>query len=295
MLSTTSYLDETTLTVAGNAYPTLHVEFSARGSATGALVYGGLGTSTNGAWSGKVVLVDRGTNSFYEKVHNVQLSGGVACIIANTTTGDLHATLGDGNSSTIPAVTVTQAAGATLQTLAGSGTTVASAFTQPASGYDTFDGTSMATPHVSGVAALLWSAFPNATNEQIRTALRTTAEDLGAPGRDNAYGYGLVRAKAALDHLGGASTPPDTTPPTVSDVGSRITNSKNGSFELSWTTDEPATGVVTVTGLGSKATALGTSHTAMFKGSKGVTYTFVISATDAAGNSTNAGPFTHQN
>ncbi len=67
------------------------------------------------------------------------------------------------------------------------------------SGYAFFSGTSMATPHVAGVAALVWSQRPDLTNTQLRFVLRTTAEDLGTPGRDNAYGYGLVNARAALD------------------------------------------------------------------------------------------------
>ena len=61
----------------------------------------------------------------------------------------------------------------------------------------------MATPHVSAAAALIWSANPTWTNAQIRTALTSTAKDLGAAGRDNAYGYGLVQAKAALTSLQG--------------------------------------------------------------------------------------------
>jgi PKD repeat protein len=59
----------------------------------------------------------------------------------------------------------------------------------------------MATPHVSGVAALVWSHNPGWTNAQIRQALQQTAEDLGPAGRDNASGYGLVRARAALCYL----------------------------------------------------------------------------------------------
>lgn len=295
VLSTTSYIDETSITVGGNAYAAIHVEFAARGTATGALVYGGLGDTTNAAWAGKVVLVDRGSNTFSEKVHNVELSGGVACIIANNTTGDLHATLGEGNSSTIPAVGVTQATGTTLKTFAGASATVSTILTQPASGYDYFDGTSMATPHVSGVAALLWSKYPQATNAQLRMALQATAEDLGPAGRDNAYGYGLVQAKAALDYLAGQGGGSDTVPPTIDDVASTITNAKSGAFAISWTTDEPATGSVTVEGLGTKTTPLGTTHSVAFKGRKGAMYLYSISATDAAGNTATAGPFTHQN
>jgi subtilisin family serine protease len=63
--------------------------------------------------------------------------------------------------------------------------------------YEYYNGTSMATPHVSAVAALVWSYFPSCTGEQIRATLRKSAMDLGAPGRDDKYGWGLVQAKAA--------------------------------------------------------------------------------------------------
>lgn len=84
------------------------------------------------------------------------------------------------------------------------------------SSYASWDGTSMATPHVSGVAALVWSHFPQCTGDQIRTALISSAEDLGAPGHDNSYGYGLVQAKAMYDQLtaeGCNVTPPPPPPP----------------------------------------------------------------------------------
>ncbi|MEI7850110.1 MAG: S8 family serine peptidase, partial [Chloroflexota bacterium] len=77
-----------------------------------------------------------------------------------------------------------------------------SILTQPASGYEYWDGTSMATPHASAVAALVWSANPSATNAQIRTVLQQTAQDLGVAGRDTSYGFGLVQAKAAITALG---------------------------------------------------------------------------------------------
>jgi len=75
-------------------------------------------------------------------------------------------------------------------------------------GYEAWNGTSMATPHVSGVAALVWSHNPAWSNAQIRAALRATAEDLGPSGRDDYYGYGLVQARAALDYLGTVQAPP---------------------------------------------------------------------------------------
>jgi subtilisin family serine protease len=59
----------------------------------------------------------------------------------------------------------------------------------------------MATPHVSAVAALVWSYFPSCTGEQIRQSLNKSAKDLGTAGRDVKFGYGLVQAKAAYDRI----------------------------------------------------------------------------------------------
>jgi subtilisin family serine protease len=65
------------------------------------------------------------------------------------------------------------------------------------SGYYTMSGTSMASPHVAGSAALLVAAGTTDPTA-IRDRLTATATDLGAAGRDNAYGYGLVNAAAAV-------------------------------------------------------------------------------------------------
>jgi subtilisin family serine protease len=61
-----------------------------------------------------------------------------------------------------------------------------------------FDGTSMATPHVSAVAAQVWSYFPSCTAAQIRASLNLSAQDLGPAGRDDKFGNGLVQAKDAI-------------------------------------------------------------------------------------------------
>jgi len=63
--------------------------------------------------------------------------------------------------------------------------------------YGSGNGTSFSTPHVSGIAALLISAGIT-NNSQISRILQTSARDLGAAGRDNYYGYGLVNVGAAL-------------------------------------------------------------------------------------------------
>ncbi len=64
-----------------------------------------------------------------------------------------------------------------------------------------FSGTSMATPHVAGVAALLISKSGRSDPDYLRKILERTADDLGSAGRDQYYGHGLVNAAAALRAL----------------------------------------------------------------------------------------------
>jgi serine protease len=78
--------------------------------------------------------------------------------------------------------------------------------------YYFFQGTSMATPHVSGVAALLIANGNANTPDQIREALQSTAEDKGTSGRDDIYGWGLVDAYAAVNYVPTTTT---TTVPTT--------------------------------------------------------------------------------
>ncbi|MCL5104847.1 MAG: S8 family serine peptidase [Armatimonadetes bacterium] len=60
------------------------------------------------------------------------------------------------------------------------------------------NGTSFATPVVSGLAALLWSKYPTWTNTQVVNQIKLTAKDIGAPGVDEETGHGLVSAYRAL-------------------------------------------------------------------------------------------------
>ncbi|MBE2215454.1 MAG: S8 family serine peptidase [Opitutaceae bacterium] len=65
-------------------------------------------------------------------------------------------------------------------------------------GYVPKSGTSMAAPHVSGLAALILQTHPTFTAEQVRQALRVSATDLGVPGRDSDFGYGRIHAAEAV-------------------------------------------------------------------------------------------------
>ncbi|MFP5246785.1 MAG: Ig-like domain-containing protein, partial [Thermoanaerobaculia bacterium] len=87
----------------------------------------------------------------------------------------------------------------------------------------------------------------------------------------------------------------DLTPPVITNVTSVITNSKNGSFEIRWTTNEPATSDVIINGTLYADSTMATSHVRSFRGTKGATYTYTVRSADAAGNTSEAGPFTHQN
>jgi subtilisin family serine protease len=73
-------------------------------------------------------------------------------------------------------------------------------------GYSTMGGTSMATPHVTAAAAVVWSSDPSRTNAEIRQALQDTALDLGATGRDDEYGFGVVKTLCALYAISPAPT-----------------------------------------------------------------------------------------
>ena len=184
------------VSVGGTAYAAGAMEGSPLKTATAPLADFGLGDSINNAVAGKVCLIQRGSIDFAVKVSNCQNSGGVGAVVYNNVAGAFGGTLGTTVTS-IPSVTASDTDGAAMKAKLGQSATV----TVKASNYAYYDGTSMATPHVSAVAALVWSYFPTCSAAQMRTSLDNSALDLGAAGRDVKYGYGLVQAKAAYDRI----------------------------------------------------------------------------------------------
>lgn len=89
-------------------------------------------------------------------------------------------------------------------------------------GFWFFQGTSMATPHISGVAALLIAKGANGP-EEVMAAIQNTATDLGTSGWDQYYGYGLINAKAALDSI---QSQPTVNNPPVAEAGGPYTGIK---------------------------------------------------------------------
>eukprot|EP00804_Cyclotella_cryptica_P021633 CCRYP_020645-RB/>CCRYP_020645-RB protein AED:0.03 eAED:0.03 QI:160/1/1/1/1/1/5/478/778 len=74
--------------------------------------------------------------------------------------------------------------------------------TAPNDSYNTLTGTSMSTPYVAGVAALVWSCFPECSNNQIRNVLALTAKRMAPNDECDEYtGFGLIQAKKAFDVL----------------------------------------------------------------------------------------------
>ena len=181
------------MTADGSAYASSAMENS--GSAMGNFYFMSTAEATDSAASGKVCLIDRGNISFHDKVANCEASGGIGAVIVNNEPGMLYGTLGETNSTTIPAV------GAAYEDRSALMAATTASISIGTSDYGFMSGTSMATPAVAGLAALVWSNHPSCTGEEIRSALKATAEDAGAAGKDNYFGYGIVKAADASAYL----------------------------------------------------------------------------------------------
>ncbi|WP_411816541.1 S8 family peptidase [Hyphococcus sp. DH-69] len=94
-----------------------------------------------------------------------------------------------------------------------------------------FSGTSAATPHIAGAAALLRSLWPNLSATEVVDILLTSATDLGLPGTDAIYGRGLLNLEAAVQPIGGASTSSvDGTSVDADDIGGELSDAFGTSF-----------------------------------------------------------------
>jgi serine protease len=94
--------------------------------------------------------------------------------------------------------------------IAAPGTEIAS--TLPGGRYGSYSGTSMAAPHVAGIAALAAAAHTGWTPASVEAALLGSATDLGSPGRDDLFGWGRIDAGAAVASGAGPGPTPTPTP-----------------------------------------------------------------------------------
>ena len=163
---------------------------------TKAAVYCGEGTTAAdfpAAVAGNIALIQRGTISFADKAINAKAAGAVGVIIFNNVDEPFSGTFGAAGDW-LPAVSMSMVDG---QALVAAGSPTVTLHLAPAD-YDIYSGTSMATPHASAVAALIFGANPSLTNQQVWDILNGTATDLGAAGYDTTFGYGIVNAEAAV-------------------------------------------------------------------------------------------------
>ncbi len=119
---------------------------------------------------------------------------------------------------------------------------VAITTTDAGEGYTNNSGTSLSAPHVTGAVALLLSAFPWLSVDELRTALTTTAVDLGTPGADNSFGYGHIDVLAAYTAVANLPTPTVTNTPTTTS-----TATETATATQTPTTTQTATGTRTPT------------------------------------------------
>src|SRR5690606_6005227 len=105
--------------------------------------------------------------------------------------------------------------------------------------YRFYHGTSMAAPHVAGVLALMKAVYPALTPDQVDALIQSGAlsDDLGAVGRDNTYGYGLINAlkavRVAADLAAGTPMPEWPTQMRALPASLNIGSSSNGIITIS--------------------------------------------------------------
>ncbi|WP_329858719.1 autotransporter domain-containing protein [Stenotrophomonas hibiscicola] len=116
----------------------------------------------------------------------------------------------------------------------------------PTYSYGLLSGTSMAAPHVTGALGLLFERFPYLDSAQVRDVLLTTARDLGAPGIDEIYGWGLMDLRKAIEGYGSLRVDTNV-----------VMNQKAGGLKVwegdawdDWTNDIGGPGKLTKSGIG---------------------------------------------
>ena len=147
---------------------------------------------------GKTALILRGEIRFSDKVQNAIRAGAEAVMIFNNEPGLIQGALtDDGSELAIPVVMVEQVPGQRMKDLLAKGSEVTTSMGVVPADYAAFQGTSMASPHVAGVATLVRAANPSLTPAQVRALIKETATPL-TPNNENQMGSGMVNAELAV-------------------------------------------------------------------------------------------------
>lgn len=222
---------------------------------------------------GKVAIVERGEIPFIDKGANAHVAGAVAMVVYQQAdsadelpSGWSYS--GEGNvpplSQNVPALGVRHEAGPAL---AGHQVIVVAR----SSNYSSQIGTSMATPHAAGAAALLLALDGGLSAQAVYDALTGTAIDLGNAGRDNTYGYGIIDVRAAADLVSGScGAPAAAFDLSSSDRTVTVDASTSAGCNLSYSWDF---------GDGSSASGASATHTYASDG----TYTITLTISDDQG------------
>lgn len=201
---------ETTLTVDSDgdreleAIPLLFAGQTGRRGISSDAVYAGFGTAVEFAavdCTGRIAVASRGGPSFAEKAVAAMDAGCAALVIHNVHPGNFNGTLGTATAADgrpwIPVVSISLEEGLYLKEQIEAGPTRATVLNGPGN-LAILSGTSMASPHAAGVAALVLSRNPALTPDQVRAVLRGSSDDLGTPGWDPVFGYGRINARRAV-------------------------------------------------------------------------------------------------
>jgi serine protease len=165
------------------------------------LVVSGLGKPENfsSAVKGKFALIRRGEIPFADKVKNAIAAGALGAVIYNNEPGLMQGALTqDGSTVAIPVVMIEQSSGLQAEALIAQGMAVRATVQTMSTDYAAFAGTSMATPHVAGVVALMKTANKNLTPAEVKNILKSTATATAASNTENEYGSGLLNAEKAV-------------------------------------------------------------------------------------------------
>lgn len=219
---------------SGDVYVSTPLGGSASGDVTARYVYCGWGIGPSDfppSVRGNIALIQRGASvTFNEKVRNAKTAGAAGVVIFNSDdfspmrwslilseciNNDCRPSADDLAFPWPVTVAISHADGEKLLARGGATITIGAWIDS----YDTYNGTSMATPHVTGVAALLWTLAPKASADQIRAAIEAGASDIGDKGYDLRAGFGiadaLTSAKMLAPQLFGLPGAPPPPPPST--------------------------------------------------------------------------------